>query len=276
MLSIQHVLCGMLHYEDPADFRSHAGALVLPDGIRAWSGPRQYSHFEQSEDGKDVSWWAFPSDLKHLTKEAVQESLETDAYLVSEIRPCVLGEETNLSAFYEHNSHLPKELFEGIEMHLRQDKAYDAFVREQIDCSGKYEDHFTYQGQELNGKEVRSLIGEMEQQGIYLLAQRFYEERGITANQEWIQSTMRPLLYQAYPEELAEKTLSFMKIDPQVNEWITDHDFSHLANGPVEVETYQKFYERTEQEMSRPTVYYDLLLTDQDLSGLSEESNLTI
>lgn len=58
--------------------------------------------------------------------------------------------------------------------------------------------------------------------------------------------------------------------------WIQDHDFSHVSEGPIDVETYQKFYEQMEQEMSRPTVYYDLLLTDQDLANLTDEQQINL
>lgn len=127
MLSMQHVLCGALLSEDDVSFKEQIGSLVLSDAIRAYSGPRQYSHFEKSADGTYVSWWKFPDDMKGLTKDSVQMSLKNDSHLVQDIQLCVLGETTDIQFFYEHNQHLPENMFKGIEMHLRQDIVYDEY-----------------------------------------------------------------------------------------------------------------------------------------------------
>ena len=76
--------------------------------VRAYSGLRQYSHFEKGSDGvKDTSWWQFPTDMKYLTKEKIQNHLSVFAHKSSSIRPCAIGEDTDIHAFYEHNQHLP-------------------------------------------------------------------------------------------------------------------------------------------------------------------------
>lgn len=237
MLSIQHTMCGALTYTTDKEFKDHLGALLLPDAIRAYTGHRQLSHFEQSADGQDVSWMQFPNDMKEIQNQFME------SYLVSDILPCVLGEETNMDAFREHNQHLDTTMYEGIEMHLRQDIAFDNFVREEIDCDGKYVDCFMRDNVEMDGKEVRALIGRMEQQGIYFLARQLYEEKGITANQEWLETTVKPVLEEQYSQDLADKTFAFMKIDPKYNEYITNHDWSHFHEGPCAVDTYEQFYD---------------------------------
>lgn len=272
MLSIQHVMCGAM-VMDPDAHEKGMGALVLSDAIRAYSGPRQYSHFERSEDGKDVSWWAFPSDLKGLTRESVQESLKEGSHLAEGIRPCVLGEETDLGAFQEHNSHLPKEVYAGIEMHLRQDRIFDAFVREQIDCTGRYEDTFVRNGQTMDGKEVRAMIGRMEQYGVYYLAHELYEEKGIVANQEWLETYVKPALETAYPEDLAEKTYSFMKVAEPYNTYITQQDWSHLPEAPdgLSPDDFGKLYRQVFAETTLKSERPDLLGFAEGMDGLGDQ-----
>lgn len=237
MLSIQHVLCGALAYETEQDFKDHLGALVLPDAIRAYTGNRQLSHFEQSPDCQDVSWLQYPSDMKSMQGMTVQ------GYLVPNIPPCVLGERSDLKAFHDHNQHLDKTMYDGIEMHLRQDIAFDNYLRDEVDCNGKYVDCFMRDNVEMDGKELREWIGRMEQQGFYLLAQQLYEKKGITANQAWLEQEVKPVLEEQYPQDLADKTFSFMKIDPKYDTYITNHDWSHTYEGPCNPNIYREFYD---------------------------------
>lgn len=44
MLSIQHAMCLASHSRNPGSRLT--AATLYPDAIRAYSGPRQYSHFE--------------------------------------------------------------------------------------------------------------------------------------------------------------------------------------------------------------------------------------
>lgn len=254
MLSIQHIMCGALSM-DRSRFENQAAALVFPDAIRAYSGQRQYSHFEKAPDGTDVSWWSFPTDMKHVSKESVQKSLQEHAHLVADIPPCVVGEETDVDAFYQHNQNLSPDMFQGIEMHLRQDCELDAFVREKIDCSDRYADRFVMDGQVYDGKGVRQLIGRMEQYGIYYLAHELYEQKGIVANQDWLNSYVKPLLDEAYPQDLADKTFSFMKIAAPYATYITQRDWSHLSEVPdgLTMEDYHNFYEDVARAMLQPS-----------------------
>lgn len=245
MLSIQHVMSAMISsHGDRKWMDEHMAALVFPDAVRAYSGPRPYTHFERSSDGQDVSWWRMPVDMKSVNMESVAESL-TNSHLAT-YRPCVIGEQTDIEAFREHNGHLPEAMHEGIETHLRQDVAFDDLVRNVIDCSGKYEGKFSFDGQEYTGESVRRLIGRMEQEGIYAAAHRLYTEYGMTCDSAWIEREVRPVLERDYPKELADKTLSFMRIDPDVDKWIREHDWSHLHEGILPVEVYDDLYDGVE------------------------------
>lgn len=254
MLSIQHVLCGALYFDEDT-MKRQMSAMVFPDAIRAYSGPRQYSHFEFNETHTASSYWKMPADMSAVTKESVQKSLKVDGHLLSDIRPCVLGEETNIQAFSQMNQHLPEDMFKGVETHLRQDMVFDEFVRQQIDCRDKYHDVFIHGGRLMNGKEVRGVIYDMEQYGVYALAHDLYEQKGITANQQWFEEQIKPDLENAYFAELAEKTFAFMKIDPMIDAYITCHDWSHLNEGPVTYEKYQDLYQCVEEAMVQPSSY---------------------
>jgi len=247
MLSIQHAMCLALHDGKP-DSKLIA-ATLYPDAIRAYSGPRQYSHFEKSESGKFSYYMEFPSNM-HAGKDFVQKQVAACKEDISLVRPCAIGEETDIDAFYAHNDHLRGEMKQGIDYHLHQDMVFDDFIRREIDCSNKYDDRFVFHGQEMNGKDVRRLISNIEQQGIYVLAHKLYAEKGITANQEWLKNTIKPALDKEYSADLSDKTFSFMNISPEVNQLITDHDWSRLDDGMIPRTEYEKLYNAVEESMS--------------------------
>ena len=243
MLSIQHAMCSALYYRNDKseEFTERLGYVLLPDAVRAYSGPRPYSHFERSSDGKDVSYWAFPTDVKGYTKEFIQADIKEYAHL-AEIKPCAIGEDTDINAFYARNKHLPETMFTGIEMHLKQDIVFDKFIRDEIDCSNKYSDVFIFHGEEMDGKTVRSLIGDIEQYGIYVLAHKINNETGMKITNEWINETVAPVLYRDYPEDLADKTLGFMHIRDDINAYIKNDDCTHMEEGPVPRTDYEQLY----------------------------------
>lgn len=253
MLSMQHILSSALYYGDTDAFRDHIGSVVFPDAVRMYTGRREYTHFEESSDGKDVSFWKFPNDMKHLDKESIQKSLQTDGHLSENIQPCAIGERTRIDVFRRENKHLSRTMYEGVEMHLRQDVAFDDFIRRQIDCSEKYQDVFIDHGEKLSGKDARQRIGDIEQFGIYYLAKELYEKHGITANQEWFDTVVKPALDSSYSAELSDNTYRFMKLDARYAEYITNHDWSHLEEGPVAVEEYDSFYQDLNERLAQPS-----------------------
>lgn len=246
MLSMQHVMC--LYEKNGHPSNRLVAATVYPDAIRAYTGPRQYSHFEKSYDGSDSSYMTFLSDMK-AEKDVVTEQLAKTKHLVSDVKPCVIGEETDIQAFYNHNKGLESEMKKGIGYHLQQDMTFDTFIRDEIDCSKKYDDVFEFQGDTFDGKGVRGLIGDIEQHGIYVMAHRLYEKQGITANQAWFEENVKPALDDQYCADLSGKTFSFMKISPAVNQLITEHDWSKLNDGPVALQDYNVLYDTVQKNM---------------------------
>lgn len=253
MLSMQHVMCTILGTDDDDLYyiKNHASKVLFPDAIRAYSGPRQYSHFEMSADGDDVSWWHLPDadDFKKLDKDFVQKHLQQNGHLCENIRPCAIGENTDLSTFYQHNQHLSKDMQLAVTYHLKQDIVFDEFIREKINCNDKYDDVFRFRGEAYDGKGVRGLIGDIEQHGIYVLAHELYQTYGITANQQWFEDTIKPVLERDYPADLADKTFGFMKMDETVDERITNHDWTHLDEGVFSYDEYCAMYQKVIDRM---------------------------
>ena len=247
MLSIQHAMC-LINHNPNADSKLIASTLY-PDAVRAYSGPRQYSHFEKSEDGSFSYYMTFPNDM-HVGKDVIQERISEVEPDISLVRPCAIGEDTDIQAFYDHNKRLDKDVKHGIDYHLHQDMIFDKFVRDEIDCSDKYNDKFVFRGQQLDGKDLRCLIGDIEQHGIYIMAHKLYEEKGITANQDWLLNNIKPALDKEYSSDLADKTYSFMNINPMINELISNHDWSRIADSPLPLSVYEKLYDDVEASMS--------------------------
>lgn len=247
MLSIQHAMC-LANHSHNAGSRLTA-ATLYPDAVRAYSGPRQYSHFEKSEDGSYSYYMSFPNDM-HVCKQQIQTRIQDIEPDISLVRPCAIGEETDIDAFYEHNKHLESVMKKGVDYHLHQDMVFDDFIRREIDCTDKYDDKFVFNGQEMDGKAVRGLIGDIEQHGIYVLAHKLYEEKGITADQDWLKETVKPVLDAEYSQDLSDKTFSFMNINPEINERIKNHDWSKLNDGPLPLAKYEKLYEDVDKAMS--------------------------
>lgn len=242
--------------------------VLFPDAIRGYGVPRPYTHFETTP-GNETSFWTMPSNVKTITPEQVKESLETSAYLAPD-RPAAIGNETDISLFEATNGHLPEDLYQGILSHLHQDVGFDKFFREQVDCSGKYEDDFIYQGEHYDGKGARQIAHNFEQQGLYVLAHEIYQQSGTVCNQEWFDETIKPLLERDYPEDLAEKTYSFMNIDEHVNEWITNKDWSHLDDH-VPYNEHKKMLDSVCEKISPSRAVLDVALGE-----LSETEALSI
>lgn len=253
MITLQHTLVTLMGLRgNERELDEEVQYVLLPDAIRKYCGPRQYSHFEQAYDGSDVSWFKYPLMLKNLTKEEVDR---LPKHIVSEIKKCDLGETTDIGTYEEHNTHLPPKYFAGVKKHLTQDFIFDRFVREIIDCSKMYEEKYVFNGQEYNGKGIREVIADIEHHGVYVLAYMLNKGYGITANQEWFDKHVKERLDAEYPEELAESAYGYMKIKPEINERITNGDWSHLNEGPIPYEQYLKMYEEVIKEM--PKIDYE-------------------
>lgn len=267
MLTTQHIALIRLNEQKWADDQ-FVGGVVFPDAIRAYSGPRQYSHYEYSDDGTDCSWWIMPTNMATVTRESVQASLKDGSHLAAN-KKAPFGQETNWVSFVSHNSDMALEnpsMFKGVMTHLKnQDVVFDRFIRERvIDVSRMSEgivgvqDTFLRRGRipegvkikQSNGKAVfasdqdaRAAVTAVEQFGIYVLAERLYRQCGVTASTEWFQTTVREKLARVYPTELVESSVSYMKVANPFNAWIEQHDFSHTNYGPLSKEDYDALYD---------------------------------
>lgn len=177
MLTLQHSLVTFLALDgDIERFRFIVAYDLLPDAIRRYTGARQTSHFEINSTETDVSFMKFPLDLKNLTKET---SEKIEGHLAGDIKPCCIGETTQLHVFDQWNKHLPIQYYCGIRMHLIQDYFYDEFIRKIIDCNDKYNDKFIYNGKSVDGATVRKYVADIEEDGFCILAKEIYDKYGV-------------------------------------------------------------------------------------------------
>ena len=249
MITLQHTLVTLMGLRgDEEEIKKEIQYVLLPDAIRRYCGPRQYSHFERAVNGKENSWMTYPSNLKQLTKEEVDN---LPKYIVKDIKPCVLGETSDINVFEQHNSHLTPEYYAGIKKHLTQDIIFDEFIREKIDCSRMYEDKFFFNGKEYDGKGIRSVIADIENHGTYILAYMLNKSYGITANQEWFDKNVKTSLDREFPEDLSNGTYQYMRIPEEINKRITEGDWSHLNEGLIPYKEYLEMYEKVIKEMPK-------------------------
>lgn len=244
----QHSLVNLIaHGGNEESFRKEVASLLLADAIRRYVGPRQFSHFEESADGKDVAWLVFPSDLKSLTAETAQ-SLKK--YIPENAAKGFLGEVTRVDVFEKHNKDLPIDEFFGIKKHLLQDCVFDIWIRQQLGLVDftKSDEEVAEQVKKLReiqgeeAKAIRNTITQIEEHGIYLLAYRIYQKFGITVNQEWFDRNVKDVLDVEYCQDLADGTYNFMKIRPEINEMITNHDWSAIDSGMIPRNAYEELY----------------------------------
>lgn len=241
MISIQHVAIYYLalhsarkscYADNPSkmmeEFQNEVPFVVLPDGIRAFSGQRQMSHFEQNPDGTEVSWMKFPSAevLKGITKENFGDMVEL--HLANGYQPCVIGEKTSIREFDRVN--FGHQHYHALRIHMFQDAILDEVLREElIDASLRFKDEFTVrhnQSMKIDGKELRRQVAEFERIGFIKLAGIVYERTGTILNNEWFNAVVEPALKEAYPEVLSANTFKYMKLNEETNARINNRQFA--------------------------------------------------
>lgn len=247
MITLQHTLITLLSLNgDEKKLKEQIPYVLLPDAIRKYTGLRVYSHFEENARGTDVSWMKLPENLKDITAETINKQ---QFYLAEGIFPAALGEKSHIEVFENHNKHLPQDYFKGVKKHITQDIIFDNFIREIIDCTKKYEDKYSYNGKEFNGKEIREWLSEMETHGFYILAYILKEKFGIKANQKWFDENVKAQLDKFYPEELSNATYKYMTIPDKINERIENEDWTYLNEGEVPLSKYKDMYLNVVREM---------------------------
>lgn len=229
--------------------------VLLPDAIRMYVGARQAGHHEVAaeriDDSRqfawnkrsDISWMEYP------TQQTLMECGDSDepAKLIKHnvihgIKPCVIGEDTDIEIFDIHNwNHL---MYRYLRIHLLQDIVMDDILRnEMVDCKRRYEDVFesrqciiaflTTSSLDadnpclitLDGKKLRTLIGQFEELGFLRLAGVVYKNTGILLNREWFEENVLKSLQQCYPQKLAENTYKYMVLSDSQNERINSLQF---------------------------------------------------
>lgn len=223
----QHILTSAMEAEMvEEDYIPEIPYVAAPDALRMYYGPRPYTHFEYSPETEETSWCKFPEIIS-------RESIENSEKFLTNHAKAVLGDDTKINVFVEHNQHLPELYYRGVFRHLCQDNAMDTFVREQFDCTNKAQDIFfdKRMNRQINGKEMREIVDHLEHYGYYLLARTVHHYFNIKADNNWINSVIKPTLLSTYPAELAENTFKFMTIPEPYNTWISSADWSHLNAG---------------------------------------------
>lgn len=80
MLSMQHIMTSMLNGYDTCE-REYIAAVVFPDAIRAFTGERELSHFEENPKTGDISWMRFPNYMS-VDKAFMEEWKSKDFYVI--------------------------------------------------------------------------------------------------------------------------------------------------------------------------------------------------
>ena len=256
MLTLQHSLVTFLALDGDIDrFRFIVAYDLLPDAIRKYTGARQTSHFEINSTGTDVSFMKFPLDLKNLTKET---SEKIEGHLAGDIKPCCIGETTQLHVFDQWNKHLPIQYYCGIRMHLIQDYFYDEFIRKIIDCSDKYNDKFIYNGKFIDGTTVRKYVADIEEDGFCILAKEIYNKCGVVTDQAWFDRNVRDIIKIVYSDDLATGTYNYMKIKPEINRAIQTQDWRKCRLHKIaNISGYRAMYSVVHKNCSDIAQYLD-------------------
>lgn len=191
--------------------------VLLPDAICAYTGARPISHFEEEAHGNRISGMVFPSaeTLKSLTKDNVYDKIKL-FYAGNTV--CAIGENTNLQEFDMQNWSHPH--YNALRCHLRQDIALDEMLRnEMIDVSHRFADVYTikHDGKVLSGSQLRAQIARFQELGFVFLVGKVYEKTGLLLTREWFDNHVLRSLREAYPEDLATSTYSFMRISDELN-----------------------------------------------------------
>ena len=140
-------------------------------------------------------------------------------HVASGIKPCVIGEATQIDAFDEHNfAHYSYHL---LRTHLQQDIVLDDILRKDfVDVSGRFDDRFVirHNGKVIDGKELRRLVALYEEVGFIYLIGAVLRKTGILLTREWFDENVYQALLEVYPKDLADNTYRYMTISDEVNE----------------------------------------------------------
>ncbi len=230
MITRQHTAVTLMAHEAKASslqtFRKEIPWVLLPDAIRAYSGGRQVSHFEELPDGTDTAWMIFPGEelLKQLSKKNMSTYVKT--YLPEGYPQCVIGEKTNINAFDQKN--YGNRHYHSLRMHMVQDTALDKMLREElVNVEERFQDKFVirWNNQKIDGATFRRQIALFADLGFIHLAGKVYKYTGITMNNQWLAENVLSALEAAYPEDLAANTFKYIILGAEEDSRISKLDF---------------------------------------------------
>lgn len=214
-----------------SEVAKEAAIVIIPDSLRCYTKTREETHCTNNPETGENSWFVYPSaPICEWDEELISSCARFNAGKPGE--SCV-DEETILSEFWRHNLSTPQNQL--IFIHNVQDNVYDSFRSNVIDCSRRYWDIYSFDGQELSGDDLRGkgmkrwhgdgLLNQLDGQFFTRIAKRYYESTGILMNSDWIEETMKPAIADVYSAEFAEKTLPFVRLNLKANEIISAKAF---------------------------------------------------
>lgn len=229
MITRQHTAISFMAHSSKGSiqtFKQEIPWILLPDGIRAYSGPRQMSHFEQLPDATDTAWMIFPDEvtLRKLSKDTFEEKVR--CYLPDGYPKCVIGEDTDLNMFDVKN--YGNRHYHALRMHMVQDIILDNVLRDKlVSVSGRFKDKFTvmWNHQEIDGATLRTQVAMFENLGFIHLAGKVFERTGRVLNNKWFEEYVLEPLCAAYPEDLAQNTFKYMRLSDEDDARITAMEF---------------------------------------------------
>lgn len=233
MITRQHTALTFMAFGSKETVHSFKHAIpwvLLPDAIRAYSGPRQMSHFEETADGTDTAWMIFPNEmtLRALSKDNFEEKVRF--YRPDGYPKCVIGEATSLNTFDVKNYGHP--YYHALRMHMIQDIILDNVLRDRlVEVNGRFKDEFRvrWNHQTIDGATLREQVAMFEKLGFIHLAGKVYERTGHILNQKWFEEYVLEPLKAQYPEDLAENTFKYMRLTEEEDARITAKKFELTA-----------------------------------------------
>lgn len=231
MITRQHTALAFMAYATKGaheEFRKVIPWILLPDGIRAFIGPRQAGHHEISlNEGEESSWMIYPDEatLKSLTRENAAEKI---AYKVADgYKKCVIGEMSDIKLFDAKN--YGHKHYHALRIHMVQDDVLDKTLRrELVYCGNRFIDRFVARHKEgivLDGQELRKQVALFEELGFIHLVGKVYERTGILMDGKWFEENVLAPLMEVFPEDLAQNTFKYMAFSEELDARIKEKRF---------------------------------------------------
>ena len=261
MNTLQHSLITLLESQNTEDFKKIIPYVLMPDAIRCYTKERKWSHFEMDPETGEPNVFKYPENIKDWDKIDMKIHVLNDV----QFKPAVIGEETSIAAFERSNQHLSTLMFNGIYEHLRQDVSFDKWIREEYDCSGKYEDKFIVQGEEVDGKEFRKVIGQMEMEAVACLTLICHEKLGITITNDWFRENVFDSMEKVYPESMTTNTCKYMIIPEEMEQKIVNGEWEQLLeeNKYLTMENYMNYHDMVIQQINNIEIEKEIVGNDE-------------